>query len=295
MLLNVLVQNINFFVVTNDQSIGKVKEEIINDEEILPFDTQDRILAYLVSLEGSTTSSGRGGGGEGNKQSKHLHHHQDDTILTLTINTNSTDYQKYFAKQRAGIEVISFPSNDLESTTFLDETEDDRYSTVTDSTTISSRYHSRNRPRGRIHQLQSGLDRASPFSSLNSDSTMTSNIITVTLNLDAVNFLGVTIVDQIDETDSSDGRLYVKSIMKGGAVAQDGRIAPGDMILQVNDINLKELLHDDVTEILREAVQKLGTWIFTSIVGRMSIGQYLNLSLSILRALKLLSRITERK
>ncbi|CAF1273993.1 unnamed protein product [Rotaria sordida] len=88
MLLNVLVQNINFFVVTNDQSIGKVKEEIINDEEILPFDTQDRILAYLVSLEGSTTSSGRGGGGEGNKQSKHLHHHQDDTILTLTINSS---------------------------------------------------------------------------------------------------------------------------------------------------------------------------------------------------------------
>ncbi|CAF1199625.1 unnamed protein product [Rotaria sordida] len=277
MLLIVIVQNINFFVVTNDQSIGKVKEEI------LPFDTQDRILAYLVSLEGSTTSSGRGGEGEGNKQSKHLHHHQDDTILTLTINTNSTDYQKYFAKQRAGIEVISFPSNDLESTTFLDETEDDRYSTVTDSTTISSRYHSRNRPRGRIHQLQSGLDRASPFSSLNSDSTMTSNIITVTLNLGMylfyhslckltecfyqtqLTFLGVTIVDQIDETDSSDGRLYVKSIMKRGAVAQDGRIAPGDMILQVNDINLKGLSHDDVTEILREAVQKLGTWIFTSL------------------------------
>ena len=47
-----------FFFATNDPSIGKVKEEIINDEQILPFDTPDRILAYLVSIEGSTTSSG---------------------------------------------------------------------------------------------------------------------------------------------------------------------------------------------------------------------------------------------
>ncbi len=34
-----------------------------------------------------------------------------------------------------------------------------RYSTVTDSTTISSRYHGRNRPRRRKHRLPSGLDR----------------------------------------------------------------------------------------------------------------------------------------
>ena len=30
-----------------------------------------------------------------------------------------------------------------------------------------------------------------------------------------------------------DGGIYVGSIMKGGAVALDGRIEPGDMILQV--------------------------------------------------------------
>ncbi len=39
---------------------------------------------------------------------------------------NSADYQKYFAKPRAINDVASFPSSDLESTTFLDETEDDR-------------------------------------------------------------------------------------------------------------------------------------------------------------------------
>ncbi|CAF0925533.1 unnamed protein product [Adineta steineri] len=265
-----------FFFATNDPSIGKVKEEIVNDEQILPFDKQDRILAYLVSIEGSTTSSGGGGGG-GSKQSKLPHHFRDDTMLTSTTNSsfniqqprlqrmsrryasaNSADYQKYFVKPRAVNDVSSFPSSDLESTTFLDETEDDRYSTVTDSTTISSRYHGRNRPRRRKHRLPSGLDRASSFSSLNSDSTMTLNIITVTLNLDAVNFLGISIVGQSDKTGSSDGGIYVGSIMKGGAVAQDGRIEPGDMILQVNDISFEGLSNDDAVKILRETVQKPG-------------------------------------
>ncbi|CAF0958214.1 unnamed protein product [Rotaria sordida] len=265
-----------FFFATNDPSIGKVKEEITNDEQILPFDTQDRILAYLVSIEGSTTSSG-GGGGSGSKQPKLSHHQRDDTILTSTTNSsfniqqprlqrmsrryasaNSADYQKYFLKQRAVNDIASFPSSDLESTTFLDETEDDRYSTVTDSTTISSRYHGRNRPRRRKHRLPSGFDRASSFSSLNSESTMTLNIITVTLNLDAVNFLGISIVGQSDKTGSSDGGIYVGSIMKGGAVAQDGRIEPGDMILQVNDISFEGLSNDDAVKILRETVQKPG-------------------------------------
>ena len=132
-----------FFFVKNNPSIGKVKEEIINDEQILPFDTQDCILAYLISIEGNTTSSG---GGEGNKQSEHLHHHQNDRIFTSTPNSsfnmqqpclqclsqsyasaNSADDQKCFAKQQAGIDATSFSSSDLESsTTFLDETEDDR-------------------------------------------------------------------------------------------------------------------------------------------------------------------------
>jgi len=138
-----------FFFATNDPSIGKVKEEISNDEQILPFDTSDRILAYLVSIEGSTTSSGGGG----SKQSKHHHHHydRDETMTTSTTNSsfniqqprlqrmskryasaNSADHQKYFHKQQRAIndDVPSFPSSDLESTTFLDETEDDRYEGV---------------------------------------------------------------------------------------------------------------------------------------------------------------------
>lgn len=43
-----------------------------------------------------------------------------------------------------------------------------------------------------------------------------------------------------------------------GAVALDGRIEPGDMILQVNDINFENMSNDDAVRVLREAVQKPG-------------------------------------
>ncbi|KAH7985085.1 hypothetical protein HPB49_026621 [Dermacentor silvarum] len=45
------------------------------------------------------------------------------------------------------------------------------------------------------------------------DSTLSLNIITVTLNLDTVNFLGISIVGQSNK--GGDGGIYVGSIMKG--------------------------------------------------------------------------------
>lgn len=49
--------------------------------------------------------------------------------------------------------------------------------------------------------------------------------------LEKFNFLGISIVGQ--SNDRGDGGIYIGSIMKGGAVAADGRIEPGDMLLQV--------------------------------------------------------------
>lgn len=50
-------------------------------------------------------------------------------------------------------------------------------------------------------------------------------------NSEKYNFLGISIVGQSNER--GDGGIYIGSIMKGGAVAADGRIEPGDMLLQV--------------------------------------------------------------
>lgn len=43
-----------------------------------------------------------------------------------------------------------------------------------------------------------------------------------------------------------------------GAVALDGRIEPGDMILQVNDVNFENMSNDEAVRVLREVVQKPG-------------------------------------
>ena len=67
-------------------------------------------------------------------------------------------------------------------------------------------------------------------------STLILNYITAALLVplhltEKYNFLGISIVGQSNER--GDGGIYIGSIMKGGAVAADGRIEPGDMLLQV--------------------------------------------------------------
>jgi hypothetical protein len=70
----------------------------------------------------------------------------------------------------------------------------------------------------------------------------------------------------------SDGGIIVGSIMKGyiienpfpvksffsffrGAVDADGRIQPGDMILQMNDISFEHISNSDAVRLLRETVK----------------------------------------
>lgn len=96
--------------------------------------------------------------------------------------------------------------------------------------------------------------------------------------------MGISIVGQSNER--GDGGIYIGSIMKGGAVAADGRIEPGDMLLQVcwvgcgalsgrcpaaptlplnpfltlqvNDMNFENMSNDDAVRVLRDIVHKPG-------------------------------------
>ena len=77
--------------------------------------------------------------------------------------------------------------------------------------------------------------------------------------MDTVPFLGISIVGQTNGSqENGDGGIYVGSIMKGGAVALDGRIEPGDMILEVNGISFENVSNEEAVRTLREQVQKLG-------------------------------------
>jgi len=161
----------------------------------------------------------------------------------------------------------SVMSSEIDSSYF--ETEDNesmassRFTTSTDATSVSRQHANRMKKQKRLrHKKPVNMSRASSISSI-TDSTLSLNIITVTLNMDTVTFLGISIVGQSNQVNSTyqeggDGGIYVGSIMKGGAVALDGRIEPGDMILQVNDVNFENMSNDDAVRVLRDVVQKPG-------------------------------------
>ena len=76
---------------------------------------------------------------------------------------------------------------------------------------LGQRRRTQRRKRQTKHHIPS-MSRTSSFSSI-TDSTMSLNIMTVTLNMDTVNFLGISIVGQSNK--GGDGGIYVGSIMKG--------------------------------------------------------------------------------
>ncbi|XP_066578618.1 segment polarity protein dishevelled homolog DVL-2 [Amia ocellicauda] len=169
--------------------------------------------------------------------------------------------QSRLERHLAGYESASTAmSSELDTTSFCDSDDDDTMSRFSSSTEQSTASRLLKRHRRRRKQRPPRLERASSFSSV-TDSTMSLNIITVTLNMEKYNFLGISIVGQSNER--GDGGIYIGSIMKGGAVAADGRIEPGDMLLQVNDINFENMSNDDAVRVLREIVHKPGPIILT--------------------------------
>jgi len=287
--------NYKFFFKSMDDDFGVVKEEIVDDEARLPC-FNGRVISWLVSAESSISDSVSQCAEstaltDGRPSSFHPVHNRsmaeeytttetesvissrldERNILPRSARVHREAYEKYdrfdvhgprngsnSMRHRAGheYESSSMISSDLETTSFVDSEEDasSRITMTTDHTSVSRQGRNR-RPRRRRPRLPPLSSRASSFSSI-TDSTMSLNIITVTLNMDTVNFLGISIVGQSHQ--GGDGGIYVGSIMKGGAVALDGRIEPGDMILQVNDINFENMSNDDAVRVLREVVQKPG-------------------------------------
>ncbi|XP_055635850.1 segment polarity protein dishevelled isoform X2 [Toxorhynchites rutilus septentrionalis] len=246
-------QNINYkyFFKSMDADFGVVKEEIADDSTILPC-FNGKVVSWLVTADGSNQSDcsemqptemidGRPTLAQLRTMNKPMNN-------MMTMPMNPLTYQS-----------ASVVSSDLDSTSLF-ETESE-ITLDRDMTECSSvqRLQVRKKPQRRKKRAPS-MSRTSSYSSI-TDSTMSLNIITVQINMDTVNFLGISIVGHRD-TDSrnrvGDGGIYVGSIMKGGAVALDGRIEPGDMILQVNDVNFENMTNDEAVRVLREVVQQSG-------------------------------------
>ncbi|XP_028966374.1 segment polarity protein dishevelled [Galendromus occidentalis] len=251
--------NYKFFFKSLDADFGVVKEEIVEDAALLPA-FRGRVVSWLVTTDGSNASDNA----------------SQVTASTATTDANPADRHYRLKENQRGhhkekgrpvqhkrydYDSSSVLTSDLESSTVLDSDDSDsdltsRMSTTTDESSVSRIYQSRHLQMRRRRKKKAILSGATSSVSSVTDSSMSLNIITVTLNLDSVNFLGISIVGQTNR--GGDGGIYVGSIMKGGAVAQDGRIEPGDMILQVNDVNFDNMANDDAVKVLREAVQESG-------------------------------------
>uniref|UniRef100_A0A8C7ELV4 Dishevelled segment polarity protein 1 n=1 Tax=Neovison vison TaxID=452646 RepID=A0A8C7ELV4_NEOVI len=247
-----------FFFKSMDQDFGVVKEEISDDNAKLPC-FNGRVVSWLVLAEGAHSDAGSqstdghtdrppplertGGIGDSRPPSFHPNVASSRDGMDNDTGTESlVSHRRERARRRNREEVartnghprgdrrrdLGLPpdsasavlSSELESSSFIDSDEDD------------------NTSRPCSPALTWVALQASSFSSI-TDSTMSLNIITVTLNMERHHFLGISIVGQSNER--GDGGIYIGSIMKGGAVAADGRIEPGDMLLQVNDINFENM------------------------------------------------------
>lgn len=256
--------NYKFFFKSMDDDFGVVKEEIIEDSANLPC-INGRVVSWLVSADGSNQSDG------GSQCTDSVTHPSEPRLPPQAPESVCTDtesiissrqgrrHHKYSSRINGHLprvyETASVASSDLETTSFQSETTG-RHTALSECSSVS-RLHvaGRKRPQRRRKQRLQAMSRTSSYSSI-TDSTMSLNIITVTLNMDTVNFLGISIVGQSNK--GGDGGIYVGSIMRGGAVALDGRIEPGDMILQVNDVNFENMSNDEAVKVLREVVQKPG-------------------------------------
>ncbi|GBP89124.1 Segment polarity protein dishevelled homolog DVL-3 [Eumeta japonica] len=280
--------NYKFFFKSMDDDFGVVKEEIVDDNAHLPC-FNGRVVSWLVSADGSNPSDGASQCTDSNAGKGKQNNHggptvpitrdtctdTDSTISSRPGHRASCDKYKYrglringHSKYNHGLEyeTASVLSSDLDSTSLFDSQSEITTTTgrhtnasvdraLTECSSVSHlQVSNRKRPQRRRKRPQI-MSRTSSYSSI-TDSTMSMHIITVTLNMDTVNFLGISIVGQSNK--GGDGGIYVGSIMKGGAVALDGRIEPGDMILQVNDVNFEDMTNDEAVRVLREVVQKPG-------------------------------------
>ncbi|XP_077397397.1 segment polarity protein dishevelled homolog DVL-3 isoform X2 [Festucalex cinctus] len=111
-------------------------------------------------------------------------------------------------------------------------------------------------PRQR-HRHSRGMERPHACETVSSvsDSSTSINVLSVTLDMEKCEFLGMSVVG---ESQDKGAGVYVGSIMEDGAVAADGRVRTGDILIQVNEVSLEKASSSLAVQVLRDAVRTPG-------------------------------------
>ena len=126
-----------------------------------------------------------------------------------------------------------------------------------DNSALSSKCCSQH-PKGRRRRCRSTSTLQNPeTSSMLSEFSMASLATElVTLNMNAGKNLGITIVGHTNK--QGDNGIYVGCVKKGGAAEMSKRVEPGDLILEVNGIDLEHLSNGEALSVLKSEVGKGG-------------------------------------
>ncbi|VDO19029.1 unnamed protein product, partial [Heligmosomoides polygyrus] len=215
--------NFKYYCKALDQDTGcEVKAEIRDDMERLHRSTNGRFQLFLLTTEGSTHSDGSSG------LPKTVRHHMASAFLNISVLSTDSEsmvsapvpqYMKgslnrrhvqpqYIVGHRGRRFEDSTIGSESDARMFSDD--DDRGSTTTDITSVSRQHENMYRKQRRRRQYRRP-SRASSFSSI-TESSMSLDVDTVILNMDTVNFLGISIVGQ--SSARGDNGIYVANIMK---------------------------------------------------------------------------------
>ncbi|CAL8352337.1 unnamed protein product [Lota lota] len=279
--------NYKFFFKSVDVDFGVVKEEITDDNAKLPC-YNGRVISWLVAGDGvepdDLTAEApptpplappplerTGGLGDSRppsfqwredreregKRERRLEREKDQERDGKRERLRPRDGKIHSLPEGAepgdGDSSSSLLSSQLETTSFSEE--EDSGDRLSQSTEQSDSHRVRRHRRRRRMEEKPHMERSVSQSSV-TGSSLSLNILSVTLNTERYAFLGVSLVGQ--SSARGDGGVYIGSIMKGGAVAADGRIEPGDMLLQVNDITFENMTNDEAVRVLRDVVHKPG-------------------------------------
>ncbi|CAP24178.2 Protein CBR-DSH-2 [Caenorhabditis briggsae] len=154
-------------------------------------------------------------------------------------------------------DVTSESESQFRSGALYDEDVDDAQSINTDLTSVSQvqlkkRWRQQQKEmRNKWKRMPSMSTASSSLSSI-TESSMGLEVITVRLNLQSMP-LGM-IPYGLKTARGGDAGLYVGDILGRGAVALDGRIEVGDMISEINEIDLSNYSNEAAAQLLKDAV-----------------------------------------
>lgn len=141
---------------------------------------------------------------------------------------------------------------------------DSSYMSTSTVASNSSRYYSQYRSHRSRKHCKPSTETERPNSRNECASSIASSSVSlttelVTLNLSDGRPLGITIVGHSSGQRGGDCGIFVGCVKRGGAAAADGRIEPGDLILEVNGIDLEGLTNERSLTILRGELARGGT------------------------------------